>query len=153
MLDLYRFNFADMEDVVLQDRSKSDVYDEGQWLSPVGNAAQEWTMSASGSVNTDDPTRLSKILFMEKGRTDAKAVGKMTCVSGAGVRGRTDVFLTAEGPTMTVGKALTLKKDTDNVVKLALASTGDVVKAHVFMKPADDRDGALHFELVTAYVL
>lgn len=153
MLDLYRFNFADMEDVVLQDRSKSDVYDEGQWLSPVGNAAQEWTMSSSSTVSTDNATRLAKILFMEKGRTDAKAVGKMTCVSGAGVRGRTDVFLTSDGPAMTVGKPLTLTKDTDSIVKLALATTGDIVKAHVFMKPADDSEGALHFELVTAYVL
>ena len=148
MLDLYRFNTADMEDVKLQDRTKTEVYDEGQWLSPVGNAAQEWAMSASATVSTDAPTELAKILFMEKGRTDAKAVGKMTVINGSGVRARTDMFLAADAATMTVGKPLTLKKDTDNVIKLGLATGTDIVKAHVWVRPADDADGFLHFQLI-----
>lgn len=148
MLDLYRFNMADMEDVKLQDRSKTEVYDEGQWLTPVGNAAQEWTMSSSATANTDPVTNLSKMLFMEKGRTDSKAVGKMTVVSGAGVRGRTDQFIEAEAPAMTAGKKLTVKVDADGVAKFALAAEGDVVKAFVFLAPAADAEGALHFELI-----
>ena len=153
MLDLYRFNMSDLEDVKLQDRTKTDTYDEGQWVSPVGNVAQEWAMSASATVNTDAPTTIAKMLFMEKGRTDSKAVGKMTCVSGAGVRGKTDQFLTADAATLTVGKPITLKKDSDGVVKMALAASNDIVKCHVFLAPGIDPDGYLHFELVNTYVL
>lgn len=153
MLDLYRFNMADLEDVKLSDRSKTEVYDEGQWVSPVGNAAQEWAMSSSATVRSDASSALAKMLFMEKGRSDSRSVGKMTCVSGAGVRGKTDVFIAADAPTMTVGKPLCLKLDTDNVVKLGLAASGDVVKAHVFLAPSADPDGLLHFEMVTSYVL
>jgi len=148
MLDLYRFNMADMEDVKLQDRSKTDVYDEGQWLTPVGNAAQEWTMSASATANVDPASNLSKMLFMEKGRTDSKAVGKMTVVSGAGVRGRTDWFIEAEGPAMVAGTKLTIKKDTDGIVKFAIAAPSDVVKAFVFLSPSADAEGFMHFELI-----
>lgn len=148
MLDLYRFNMSDLEDVKLQDRSKSEVYDEGQWITPVGNAEQEWTMSASATINADAPAYVSKMIFMEKGRSDSRAVGKMTCVSGAGVRGKTDVFVVADGPSMTLGKPLTLKKDTDGVVKFGVAAATDVIKAFVFLAPAADADGLLHFELV-----
>ena len=148
MLDLYRFNMADIEDVALQDRTKYAVYDEGMWLSPVGNAANEWLMSASATVSTDPSTELAKVLFMEKNRTDAKAVGKMTVVCGAAVRARTDMFIVADAATMAVGKPLTLKLDVDGIVKLGLAGVGDIIKAHVFMKPADDPDGLLHFQLI-----
>lgn len=152
MLDLYRFNMADLEDVKLSDRSKTAVYDEGQWVSPLGNVAQEWAMSASATVNADAASALAKMLFMEKGRTDSAAVGKMTCVSGAGVRGKTDVFVAADAPTMAVGKPLCLKLD-GGIVKLGLAASGDVVKCHVFLAPGVDPDGLLHFEMVTSYVL
>ena len=148
MLDLYRFNMADLEDVKLQDRTKTEVYDEGQWLTPVGNLAQEWIMSASATINADPAANVSKMIFMEKGRSDSRAVGKMTCVSGAGVRGKTDQFVTAEGPAMVLGAKLTLKKDTDGVVKFGVAGATDVVKAFVFLSPSADADGLLHFELV-----
>jgi hypothetical protein len=153
MLDLYRFNMADLEDVKLQDRSKTEIYDDGQWLTPVGNLAQEWTMSATGTEPVDAPTRLAKMLFMEKGRTDSKAVGKMTCVSGAGVRGRTDQFIAASAGSMTVGIPLTIVLDTDGVVKFDVAVAGNIVKAHVFVAPALDPDGAVHFEFCTPYTL
>jgi hypothetical protein len=84
---------------------------------------------------------------MEKGRTDARAVGKMTVVRGAYVRGRTDVFITAQAAQMTVGTPLTLAKDTDGRVKLAVAADGDVVKAYVYKAPAMDAQGLLHFTL------
>lgn len=146
MLDLYRFNDADMEDVKLQDRTKTEVYDEGQWLSPLGNAAQEWTMSTSGTVSTDASTNLAKMLFMEKGRSDSKAVGKMTCVSGASVRGRTDQFVAADAGSMGPGVPLTLKLDGGKVV-LGVAGGGDIVKAFCFLAPSNDPDGLMHFEL------
>ena len=148
MLDLYRFNMSDLEDVKLQDRSKTEVYDEGQWLSPVGNAAQEWIMSASATINADPVANVSKMIFMEKGRSDSRAVGKMTCVSGAGVRGKTDQFVVADGGAMTVGVKLCLKKDVDGVVKFGVAGALDQVKAFVFLAPAVDSDGLLHFELI-----
>jgi len=152
MLDLYRFvSMDDVEDVLLLDRSKYAVYDEGQWLSPVGDAAQHWTMSSSASVSTDSATRLAKMLWMEKDRTDARAVGKMTVIRGGGIRGKTDVFVAADFPDASdpvsfVGKELTLKLDTDGVVKLGIAAPGNVVKALVFQAP--HYDGLLHFELV-----
>ncbi len=148
MLELYRFiSMDDVEDVVLQDSANYAVYDEGQWLSPIGNASQEWAMSASATVNSDDTTRLAKILWMEKDRTDARAVGKMTVIRGLGIRGKTNVFIASEAGGMTVGKELTIKLDTDGVVKLGLAATGDVVKAIVYMAPGLDAEGLLHFEL------
>lgn len=150
MLELYRFvSLDDVEDVLLKDSSKYAEYDEGQWLSPVGNAAQEWEMSSSATVNTDDSTRLAKMIWMEKGRTDARAVGKMTVIRGLGIRGKTDVFVQAEAASMTHGKELTLKADVDGVVKFALAATGDIVKAVVFLAPGQDPEGLLHFELVS----
>jgi len=149
MLNLYRFiTFDDVEDVLLQDRSKYAEYDEGVWLSPVGNAAQEWTMSASASVSSDDATRLAKLLWMEKGRTDARAVGKMSVIRGGGIRGKTDKFIAAESGSMTLGKQLTLKQAANGEVVLGLAGAGDIVKAVVFMAPGNDADGYLHFELV-----
>lgn len=148
MLDLYRFNFADMEDVKLSDRSKTEVYDLGQWLTPLGNAAQEWAMSATGTEPTDAATSLSKMIFMEKGRSDSREVGKMTCVSGAGVRGKTDQFFVASAGAMTLGAPLTIKKDADSVVKFEVAGVGDIVKAFVVLAPGVDPDGLLHFELV-----
>lgn len=149
MLDLYRFvSLDDVEDVILQDRSKYAEYDEGMWLSPLGNAEQQWTMSASNTVSTDDTTRLAKMLWMEKNRTDARAVGKMTVIRGGGIRGKTDVFVKSEAATMTAGKQLTIKKDADGVVKFALAGAGDIVKAVVFLAPGVDSQGLLHFELV-----
>lgn len=149
MLNLYRFlNVIDAEDVKLLDRSKYAEYDAGMWLSPVGDADQNWTMSASATVSTDDSTRLAKLVWMEKNRTDARAVGKMTVIRGGGLRGKTNLFIAADGAGMTVGKELTLKLDVDGVVKLGLAGVGDIVKAVVFMAPGIDAEGLLHFELV-----
>lgn len=150
MLELYRFvSLDDAEDVLLKNSSKYAEYDEGQWISPVGNAAQEWEMSASATVNTDDSTRLAKMIWMEKGRTDARAIGKMTVIRGLGIRGKTDVFLRSDAAGMTHGKELTVKLDTDGVVKFALAAAGDIVKAVVFLAPGQDSEGLLHFELVS----
>lgn len=151
MLELYRFvSLDDVEDVALEDRSKYAEYDEGQWLSPVGNEADTWTMNVdetSNNIAVQPVTRLSKMLWMEKGRTDAKAVGKMTVIRGVGIRGKTDVFIDADKDNMFPGVELTLKVDTDGVVKLGVAASGDIVKALVYMSPGKDPEGLLHFEL------
>jgi hypothetical protein len=144
MLDLYRFNNADMEDVKLADRSKTEVYDEGQWMIPLGNSAQEWQQPGA-LVSTAAAINLAKIIFMEKGRSDSRAVGKMTVINGAGVRGKTDQFVITD--TYAVGAPLTLKYDTGKIV-LGAAAVGDVVKAFCFLPAGQDPDGLLHFELV-----
>ena len=148
MLDIYRFNNNDLEDVKLQDPTKYDTYDEGQWLTPLGNAANEWAMSASATLPTDPAANVSKMLFMEKGRSDSKAVGKMTVISGRGVVGKTDVFIVPAAPSdLAVGAKLTIKKDADGVVKFAAAADGDAIKGFVRLSPAMDTNGYLHFEL------
>lgn len=150
MLELTRFiNKMDVEDVTLLDRSKYNVYEDGMWLTPqAGVNVGKWTMSASDTVSTDAATRMAKMVWMEKGRTDARAVGKMSVISGGGVRGKTDVFVAASAASMLVGVELTIKKDADGVVKFDVATSGDVVKAIVHTAPADDAKGLLHFELV-----
>jgi hypothetical protein len=147
MLDLYRFNQSDLEDVKLADVSKYATIDEGEWLHPLGNQADQWDVFAGAAPSADVTSNLAAMIFMEKGRTDARAVGKMTVVRGVHVRGRTDVFITAEAASMLPGVALTLKKDTDGRVKLGVAAVGDVVKAHVYKAPANDPLGLLHFSL------
>lgn len=150
MLELYRFiNMDDVEDVLLQDPTNYKTYDEGMWLSPIGNPEDQWAMSSSDTVPVDDSTRLSKMVWMEKDRTDARAVGKMSVIRGNGVRGKTDVFVSSEAASMTHGKELTIKKDTDGVVKFALAGAGEIVKAVVYMAPGNDPEGLLHFELIS----
>ena len=152
MLELYRFvNMNDIEDVKLEDISKTDVYDEGYWLTPKGDEADLWKMNvdeSSGTVATQDATRLAKMVWMERGRTDSKAIGKMTVIRGGGVRGKTDVFIVDDAASMKPGVELTLKVDTDGVVKMGVAAAGDIVKALVYRAPSG-ADGLLHFELVS----
>lgn len=146
MLDLYRFNQADREDVKLLDRAKYATIGDGEWVHPVGDAQDSYDVFAGAAPNTDPTSNLAAMIFMEAGRTDSREVGKMTVVRGDKIRGKTDVFILADAAAMVCGAPLTLKKDADGKVKLGVAAAGDIVKAFVYKAPS--LDGKLHFSLV-----
>lgn len=151
----------DKEDVPLQDRSKYDVYDSGDWMIPVGDAVNSsapqtsvWAeatdaAAALGSL-TDSHIRMARIAWMEKGRTDAKAIGKFTTIRGERVRIKTDKFDNSK--TYKAGDLLTLKasaaSNNSGKICLAPASGSDVVKAICYESPLVDAEGLLTFELV-----
>ena len=159
MLDLYRFiSMDDVEDVALKDRENYKFYDAGMWLSPAidgatGFSEEKWEMNVTDPSN-NATSRLAKMVWMERDRTDARAVGKMTVISGKGIRGKTDMFV--DGASMTVGMELALKVKNDyenacgattSVTVLGPAEAGDIVKAIVYLPPGQAA-GLLHFELV-----
>jgi hypothetical protein len=51
MLDLYRFNQADLEDVKLADPAKYASLDEGEWVHPDGNVADTYNVYANPAVH------------------------------------------------------------------------------------------------------
>lgn len=152
----------DKEDVTLHDRSKYDVYDSGDWMVPVGDAVNssaprtsEWAEATeaaaviSGGLSANH-IRMARIAWMEKGRTDAKAIGKFTTVRGERVRIKSDKFDNSQ--TYEPGMLLTIKAaaagSNAGKVYLAPASGSDVVKAICYEVPAADAEGLLTFELV-----
>ena len=90
------------------------------------------------------------MVWMEKGRTDARAVGKVSVISGDGVKGKTEVFDSsasyAEGDELTIA---VINDGTDNAGKIGFkpAQSGDIVKAICIVSNQNDPEGLLHFEL------
>lgn len=169
-LELVRFiDTIDVEDVVLENREDYKVIDSGEWVIPAGFGsglnvtyarADVLNTGVTGDINSRDLTnvnaganlaRLSKMVWMEKGRSDAMEVGKISVISGHGVRAKTSVF--KDGATFVEGGLLTIVKETANTVNkgrvvLAPASGSDVVKAVCLAAPTNSPDGLLFFELV-----
>ena len=152
-LDLYRFiDTMDIEDVALKNRGDYNVVDSGEWLTPGEFALGIPTWQRNNFVSSSDKTtRLSRMVWMEKGRTDSRAVGKVSVIMGDGTRARTDVF---KAGTYAEGDELTLVKEEDstseNYNKIVLApksGDSDIVKAICLVAPNHDPDGLLHFEL------
>lgn len=153
--DLYRFiDKMDIEDVTLNNRGDYNVLDSGEWISPdLAHAAmgEDFKYGRSFFQSSSDPsTRVAKLVWMEKGRTDARAVGKVSTISGDGVKGKTEVYDTnssySEGDELTIA---IINDGTDNAGKIGFkpASSGDIVKAICIREPNHDSEGLLHFEL------
>lgn len=153
--DLYRFiDKMDIEDVTLKNRGDYNVLDSGEWLTPAEFNGMDSTWQRSNFVSSSDQSsRLSRLVWMEKGRTDARAVGKVSVISGDGVKGKTEVYLKADELNFAEGDELTIAEETDNTsphygkIVFAQASSGDVVKAICIVAPTHDPDNLLHFEL------
>lgn len=161
-LDLIRFiESMDVEDVKLANRSDYNVIDSGEWIVPAGFGINDEITyaraAASGSgINSrylSDSTyggnlvRLSKMVWMEKGRSDAMEIGKVSVISGHGVRAKTSKVIVAN---IEAGDQLTIARDSDGITKLAKASGSDVVKAICLVAPGQNGIGAdeVIFELV-----
>lgn len=150
--DLYRFvDSMDIEDVTLKNRGDYNVVDSGEFLVPAEFNGMNSTWQRSNFVSSSDKsTRLAKMVWMEKGRTDARAVGKVSVICGDGTRGKTEVFDTnssySEGDELTID---VISDSTENAGKIGFkpASSGDVVKAICIVSNQHDPDGLLHFEL------
>lgn len=166
-LELVRFiDTMDVEDVVLANREDYKVIDSGEWVVPAGFGSglnvtyARANVSEGSGLNSRDLSdanvgenlvRLSKMVWMEKGRSDAMEVGKISVISGHGVRAKTSVF--KSGETYVEGGLLTIAKETaananQGRVVLAPAGSGDVVKAVCLAAPQNSADGLLFFELV-----
>ena len=172
-LELVRFiDTMDVEDVVLANREDYKVIDSGEWVVPAGfgsnlnvtyaraDVSEGADMNSRNIANATvsgistigaNLARLSKMVWMEKGRSDAMEVGKISVISGHGVRAKTSVF--KSGESYVEGGLLTIAKETaDNANKgrlvLAPAGSGDVVKAVCLAAPQNSADGLLFFELV-----
>ena len=141
-LELIRFiESMDVEDVKLANRSDYNVIESGEWIVPALNSLNgeieyaRATASGSGidSRYLSDSTyganivRLSKMVWMEKGRSDAMEIGKVSVISGHGVRAKTSKVI--NGGSINRGDNLTIARDSDGVTKLTVASGSDVVKA------------------------
>jgi len=161
-LELIRFiESMDVEDVKLANRSDYNVIDSGEWIIPAGfGVNSEITYAradAAGSgINgrklTDatygaNLVRLSKMVWMEKGRSDAMEIGKVSVISGHGVRAKTSKVIVTS---IEAGDQLTIATDSDGITKLAKASGSDVVKAICLVAPGQNGIGAneVIFELV-----
>ena len=150
--DLYRFiDKMDIEDVTLKNRGDYNVVDSGEFLVPAEFDGMNSTWQRSNFVSSSDKsTRLARMVWMEKGRTDARAVGKVSVISGDGVKGKTEVFDSSasydEGDELTID---VINDGTENAGKLGFtpASSGDIVKAICIVSPDNDPEGLLHFEL------
>lgn len=150
VLDLYRFiESMDVEDVALKNRGDYNVIDSGEWVIPGNFEAgyPTWGRAESEEELTAAKKRLSQMVWMERGRTDAKEVGKISVISGSGVRAATNVY--DEAAEYEEGCELTIKLCDDKRIKLSVAGEGDVVKAICLVTPQHDRNhGYLHFEFV-----
>lgn len=159
MIKLVRFiETMDREDVPLKDISKADVYESGDWLVPVGNGLNEpktsaW-MEATEANNvsslSDNDIRMARLVWFEKGRPDAKYIGKYTTIRGDATRIKTDCF--DEKQSYEPGMLLTIKAASSGSKKegkfvLAPAGEHDVVKAVCFEDFKVDPDELLTFEL------
>lgn len=149
-LELIRFiESMDVEDVKLANRSDYNVIESGEWIVPAFNSLtgqMEYARpAASGSTidsrNLSDSTfganivRLSKMVWMEKGRSDAMEIGKVSVISGHGVRAKTSKVI--NGGSIERGDNLTIARDSDGVAKLTVASGSDVVKAVCIAKAGE----------------
>ena len=141
-LELIRFiESMDVEDVKLANRSDYNVIDSGEWIVPAGfgtndeitYARADTTGSGINGRKLTDATyganlvRLSKMVWMEKGRSDAMEIGKVSVISGHGVRAKTSKVI--NGGSIERGDNLTIARDSDGIAKLTVASGSDVVKA------------------------
>lgn len=166
-LELIRFiESMDVEDVKLANRSDYNVIDSGEWLVPSGFGTNSEIVysrpvahadaDATALINCKDLAdstygenlvRLSKMVWMEKGRSDAMEIGKVSVISGHGVRAKTSRVIVAG---IGAGDQLTIAVDTDGVAKLKKASGSDVVKAICLTAPGQNGIGAneVIFELV-----
>ena len=90
---------------------------------------------------------VSKMVWMEKGRSDAMEIGKVSVISGHGVRAKTSKVIVTS---IEAGDQLTIATDSDGITKLAKASGSDVVKAICLVAPGQNGIGAneVIFELV-----
>lgn len=148
-LELIRFiESMDVEDVKLANRSDYNVIESGEWIVPAVNLAGELEYArpaASGSgIDSrylSDSTyggnivRLSKMVWMEKGRSDAMEIGKVSVISGHGVRAKTSKVI--NGGSIERGDNLTIARDSDGIAKLTVASGSDVVKAVCIAKAGE----------------
>ena len=84
---------------------------------------------------------------MEKGRSDAMEIGKVSVISGHGVRAKTSKVIVAN---INPGDPLTVALDSDGIAKLAKATGSAVVKAICLVAPGQNGIGAdeVIFELV-----
>lgn len=164
MLNLYRYQNADSEDVTVAsfdatkfvaDKEQTKVLADGMWLAPTDNNPDLWAAILS-NANTDPKARLARMVFMEAGRSDSFATGKMTTIRGEGVRGYTDQFIAAPG-SLVVGDLLSLhlvtaaeadanEALTAGTMVLTKAAAGDVVKA-IVVKPNTAEQAYLYFEI------
>ena len=168
-LELIRFiESMDVEDVKLANRSDYNVIDSGEWLVPSNYATNpnaevvySRPVAHADAVSTDNINskdlehstfgpnlvRLSKMVWMEKGRSDAMEIGKVSVISGHGVRAKTSKVIVAN---INPGDLLTVALDSDGIAKLAKASGSDVVKAVCLVAPGQNGIGAdeVIFELV-----
>ena len=157
MLNLYRYQNADSEDVKLANKDNVEVFSDGMWVAPTLNNPDVWDVIATGA-NNDPRARLARMIFMEAGRSDARATGKMTTVVGDGVRGKTDQFI-GTASQLLPGVQLSLITVTQALVNttpayapllgrmvLQPAAVDDVIKAIVVKGPNATNNPYLYFE-------
>ena len=160
MIKLVRFiETMDREDVPLKDISKAEVYESGDWLVPVGDgpntaktsAWMEATEANAVEALDDNDIRMARLVWFEKGRPDAKYIGKYTTIRGDATRVKTDCFDEKQsyepGMLLTIGAASSESKKAGKFV-LVPAGEGDVIKAVCFEDFKVDPEELLTFELV-----
>ena len=168
MIELVRFiDKIDKEDVAIVNPSVNyDVYDSGDWLVPVGKQKGSQTIIWQEATDADknsqgnpgqlsaEDIRMARLVWMEKGRTDAKAIGKFTVIRGESTRIKTDRYDKNKLGQYKAGMLLTVKASTlpADGGKFVLApldeNAGDSVpKAICYEAPANS-DDLITFELV-----
>lgn len=164
MIKLVRFiETMDREDVPLKDISKADVYESGDWLVPVGDgentpktsawmeATEVAAETSHGGELSDNEVRMARLVWFEKGRPDAKYIGKYTTIRGDATRIKTDCFDEKQsyepGMLLTIGAASNESKKAGKFV-LVPAGENDVIKAVCFEDFKVDPEELLTFELV-----
>ena len=158
MLNLYRYQNADSEDVTLADRTRTEFFADGMWLAPTANNADKWA-PIDANANSDSKSRLARMVFMEAGRSDSAATGKMTTIVGDGVRGYTDQFvgnnsdfvtgnlltLTTVGDAAVVVNGVVTVPSTRKMVLTKATNATDIIKA-VVVKDMSAKQPYLYFE-------
>ena len=148
MLNFERAKNVDYVPSKLADSAIYDKLPQGAWVLPE-SVTTDGTVLYSVPATIDPAAdaaavRNARISFSEQGLLDVKELGEITSLRGV-LTLETDQFITSEGFAMNIGTELTLKVDSDKVIKLGVAGATDVVKGVVEVPPASNPDSHLVF--------
>lgn len=147
MLNFVRAKHVDYVPSKLADPTIYDKLPQGAWVLPesISNGVVQYGVPAAIDPAADaNAVKNARISFSEKGLADVKATGEVTSLNGVLVL-ETDMFIAGDSGSMEIGTNLTLKVDSDHMVKLGVAGATDVVRGVVEVPPADHPEGLLVF--------
>ena len=148
MLKERRTKHVEYRGVKLADVVEGLKLKDGSLVVPVGVESGEVTFGVPETFSSDATyVAQAKPLFSEEGRFDTEETGKTVVLEGV-IEFETDMFIADDEGSMEFGSPLTVKKDTDGLLKYGHATAANIVVGKVAMAPGDHPEGRLVVDCV-----